>query len=551
MKDFNDNKRIEGHAFQWLWKLPKYSRSFLVMAVGVALLWQSLFFIIRLWSVLVRGSIYLTTGGEENPVYGIWRLVNGYPLYSAPDESPYVLHIYNFFFYYANAGFAWIFSANDGTLFCTGRLLSVLFTLIGFVASVGILRLLTPLKINRNGFLLATGLLAVNWFGYDNLGWLVMSVRPDCMALGFAFVGLLLYLKWDISGLRRWLFLAILMFSLSWGVKQSVIGAMGGCFLHGLLFGRNRFWMILFPLGPILVATVGYGLEGQNWLLNSFKAPGLTMNQTLGFPLTPLIRSTLTNLPAWIGSLLGILILKRMWSLYWDRKKSKADGALLIVICCALGTLMMSALALTRNGSTTNHLAEFYLVGSLLASSMITICFSESADYFYMRGGLLIALGLLFAQPLSLKNYFMGKTGTILGDSHDKLKLRVEFLEWYQNLPEPRLVVCSMLSSPWLAGHNGPDAYIIDPTYHPNRFRAGALKDGGYASLISQRKINTLLVGASDPLVVQALKEGYTIIPIPTQFQSLDVNWAGIDSIANYFGSTLDKMTVLVWNKSF
>ena len=80
-----------GWFFRLMSFLSKNSRTLLAGAVSAAVAWQVLFFLIRLWAVWEKGGLYLTTRG--GPTYAIWRLVNGYTLYSAPDEAPYVLSI--------------------------------------------------------------------------------------------------------------------------------------------------------------------------------------------------------------------------------------------------------------------------------------------------------------------------------------------------------------------------------------------------------------------------------------------------------------------------
>ena len=58
----------------------------------------------------------------------------------------------------------------------SGRLLSLIFTMIGCGMSIGILRIVMPVKNRAKVFLVGSAFLLLVLIGYDNLGWIVVSV---------------------------------------------------------------------------------------------------------------------------------------------------------------------------------------------------------------------------------------------------------------------------------------------------------------------------------------------------------------------------------------
>ena len=75
-----------------------------ILAAALVALVSGSVLAVRLEGVLARGDLFDPNHAQGPPIYSIWKLRNGFPLYERPDRDYYNVTFYNFLFVAVHGG---------------------------------------------------------------------------------------------------------------------------------------------------------------------------------------------------------------------------------------------------------------------------------------------------------------------------------------------------------------------------------------------------------------------------------------------------------------
>jgi hypothetical protein len=296
--------------------LRKFAQISLLLAACACLV----FWLLRVGHAIsfVTPYMVITTGGEEESLFAIWKFTQHQAVYADPRRIPYAASYLNWGFYCC---YGWIIRAFlrllrlDAIWIPTiGRLISLAFTML-----TGGVFYLARRDFVKAGFF-ASQPAAWAWVLIAALSPLVgfwsLTVRPDVGALAFEAAGLYLVLLHLREPKIRLIILAALLFYVAWAFKQTSVTMLTGSALSLALFRRWRaflslsgiWWFlalvtlivggpayrqsILFSEGhfPLQVRT-GFGnalIAGER---NPFFLPGVAAILFISWRFLPLLRS--------------------------------------------------------------------------------------------------------------------------------------------------------------------------------------------------------------------------------------------------------------------
>lgn len=240
--------------------LRKFAQVSLFLAAGACLV----FWLLRIWNAFsfVTPLMIVTTGGEEESLFAVWKITQHQAVYANSHQIPFAYSGYNWAFYYF---YGWITQAMlhlfrlDAIWIPTiGRVISLAFT-----AATGGIFFLALRDFVRAG-LFASRKIAWAWTLivalYPLVGYFSLSVRPDIGALAFEVAGFYFVLRYLRDSRFQWIVAAALLFYIAWAFKQSSVTLLTGSALTLMLFRRWKAFLTLsgtWWLLTILTLIVG------------------------------------------------------------------------------------------------------------------------------------------------------------------------------------------------------------------------------------------------------------------------------------------------------
>ncbi len=415
------------------------------------------------WSACLSFSepvLFETSGTECEALFGIWRTLQGEPIYSLGLEPPYVLTWLNWLFYVLYAAWSqlWLslLGLEDAWLPVIGRLLSLLFTAL----SAGWLyRCARELGAQPRAAALTAGLATLTPLGQ----FFSVTVRPDWPALALECFALL----WALRYVRRrdpWaLAAATLACFVSWSFKHSSVVVITGLCLWLIV---ERRWRELFAcaLGTFALYGLSFGLGGETY---RFGLLGSQANQSWQ-PQGGLLNALKASAKA---PLLPVGFLAALWGL---RRPEGRRGELgLLAWTTAFGFLWTAALT-SKSGAHTYYLLPALCVGTLYASRTL--------------GPKLLAPGCV-AQLVVALAIASGQLSVITPPRpYDLARLRDNLAE----LPGPVLVGYRPGNVPWV--QQRPPHFVYAYTYWVDRSAGREHEGGGLAGWIRERRLGTIVL---------------------------------------------------------
>lgn len=321
----------------------------LILAIAAGVI-----FVCRFDAMVRQGPYYVTTGFEDISIYNISRMSHGAPIYTDCFQYPYRASLFNWLFYRVHGTAAALLAPSEETLPTWLRLVTLSWTLIGFVTMAWLL---------RGGDVLTTlGLAVVAWFG-PMIGWWSMTVRPDVPAVVCELIGLTLIARGDARLSAGRALAAGLAFFLAWSFKQSAVGIFAGTTL-ALLLRREWFNLIAvagsFFAPTTLTLAVAWLTANPDYFLNVFAAPRLA----------PFKLEQLAVILFWLKILwaplllLGLGLLVGLPSSSRQQLRQARPVQLLGVVFGVV--LLLNLTAACRPGGSQNYFFETWLIGMSL-----------------------------------------------------------------------------------------------------------------------------------------------------------------------------------------
>ncbi len=198
----------------------------------------------------------------------------------------------------------------------------------------------------------------------------------------------------------------------------------------------------------------------------------------------------------------------------------------------AIPTVIFGASQLALHGSNVNN----FLEGAVLLVVLATAAWLKAwrrpdASVSLLAGAVL----LLIVVPVPLLHVVQAARGVPETEFHDvslgnatklnsaQLAQRRDFAGWMQALPKPIRINDAVLQMPWFATDGKYPAYTFDFQFNADAMMKHVLEDGGFISLIRQRRFAALLLRPHyDAWFIRAAQAaGYVEAPVAPRFSPL------------------------------
>jgi hypothetical protein len=491
--------------------------------------------VLQLRGIWLHYQYYTTTGAENLPVYGIWKVQEGHPLYGWPNREFFQLTLYNFGFYHLYAGILSFFHARGPLIMLYGRYLTVAFALCGLFAQTRLLCFLT--KEARSGMAgLAIWLVCFcTWFNSYFPGYFPVSVRPDIVAVAVSTLGLYCFIVYAATDKLRWVFAAATVWMLAWCLKQANVACIFGAGCYLLVSRKWSAACVLSLTFAIPVALIlGFGSAGYRW--NILVAP--TVNSlniydgTVAF-LTGLSRSLFTwtfvaTLPVYLVRTLPDDPRHRFKALLEQMRPGGRLSPIMALAVVVLAGIVPSLLALSKTGSSLNQMYEMFVAATTLSFVLALRLASDMAAPDGRRFSLIIGVTLVSMCAFPTRQLATNLAGPIAYASDADMARKMEFSQFLKSLKAPVYIDDEIYSLPWYSNGNRYPAIIIDSVFYNDAEKRGMIS-GGVEKLISEHWFATLYIPVVSPYYKVAINANYQKQPLPVQF-SRYIDSVGLES---------------------
>lgn len=236
-------------------------------------------FLLAAWSLSEAWSSSITrltnTGCEEEAFFGIWKFMQGQPVYTDSHLLPFSVSYYNWLFYVFYGGVTQavlsLFHWGSESIPVITRLITLTFSLSAIAIVYSLLG-----RLNNVGLLASRlvrlALSAVLVINPLTDSWL-LTTRPDVPAITLELAGLWLALRYFQSARAMHLLGAIVIGFLAWSFKHNYVHLLGGLFLSFALRRQWReFLTVTFVSAGLVLATLMIGGSGFRHALLSSQA---------------------------------------------------------------------------------------------------------------------------------------------------------------------------------------------------------------------------------------------------------------------------------------
>jgi len=483
---------------------------------------------VRFSSNLRAGALYPTNGSESLMAYSLWKVQHGFPLYEWPNRNSFSLTLYNWLFYYLYASLLSGLRMSDARLLVYGRILTFCFCALGIAGSAALMLRSLPETLRKRALLLAIMTASLVWLSTSFLGWYVLTIRPDVIAVSIATFAMLATLCAVDRDSSVWMILSALLYYASWSMKQSAIALLLGVCLFFLLSRRFRLLGVLIAtFGTLVVFTLAIG--GEVYRYNILAAPRVVASYSWHDAFSEWGKVIILNLIVWILAALAVV---RLGARGW--KNFLEAPVLAMMTCTLLAGVPLASLLLSKQGAAKNHLLEVFVAAAALAFSELAPAIIEPQQNQLRYVVLLLALAWL-AYPAAQLGYLIAfgsssqgqglRTGDFGLGSVSQLKQgrtpwhvqlafpeqlaqRQKLASQLQSLPKPLYIRDEVLLLPWYATDDRYPAYNPDPIYESAAVSRGLMQPS-LLQLLRQHHFASVVLADNDSSQTEALAAGY------------------------------------------
>jgi hypothetical protein len=478
----------------------------LLALMNVVVFWR------RASSLFSAYDICPTEGAEGPNPFAIWRVLHHFTLYDWPTRPPFHLTMYNFGFYHLYAGVLAALNIDDDKILLVARCVTVVFAGLGAVTYYLLALTLSsetrkPSTFNR----VFIGCMAFTaWFGTNFAAWWPLAIRPDMGSWFLATLGFLLYVRAYRSQSLGLALLSSCAFVGAWSFKQSTVFMFSGTVLHAVLVQRDR--RLFFAMVGPMAATAGVSLllGGPAYRFGLLRVPsiGFWSSQQM---LEIFARVSLQNMLVWLAPVLLV------WR--WAAARRRDSGVAMtseekLLLLSFVVAFTVGLFALGRMGSNKNHIAEAYLLGSLIGIRSVEDFIHEGSQRQLGLAAMLalVPMELFPAAQLIWPNRF-GVTRLLA--TPQAREQRQALAQFVRSAPKPVYIVDDVLSMPWYTrAPNDPSAIVMDATWYSLAKTAHLIEGGGVESMINQGAFRTVVFATGNAKMLTDIPKSYACAPI-------------------------------------
>lgn len=451
--------------------LRKFVQISLLLAACACLV----FWLLRVWHAIsfVTPYMVITTGGEEESLFAVWKFTQHQAVYADPRRIPYAVSYLNWGFYYCYGwiarAFLRLFRLDAIWIPTIGRILTLSFTLL----TGGVFYLATRDFVKAGFF--ASRPAAWAWILIATLSPLVgfwsITLRPDVGALAFEAAGLYLILRYLRDSKIRLVVVAALLFYAAWALKQSSVTMLAGSALTLLLLLR---WRALLTLSGIwwflaLVTLIVGGPTYRDSILFSESHFPLQVHTGFGNALIACERN-----PFVLPGIAGILFLA--WRTFRQIRSRPIEAAVMVV---ALFSFCFTLVTSSKLGASS-----YYYMPAAWAT-MLCVALNWRQFNSQLAMACLAVCSWLLIGGITRGHTFYGEDYRYTDSLHRAVA------EKLSRLPGPAFVTEFYSNLPWVQ-HYSPH-FVLGDEYEAGRFAGVPYEDGGWEGLASEGYFGTLV----------------------------------------------------------
>lgn len=468
---------------------------------------------IRVSSVVHARGALSCTGLEGMATYGIWKNVNGLPIYEDPFSWPYPSSLFNVAFYGIYGRINHLLGFNQSAILLPARMITLAFGVLG---TIGMLWGLAQLADEQDDvgtkrivrlLSLTVGLTA--FLGSNFTSWWLLAIRPDVAAGAMVAWGWAFLLKGERRNNAVWFILSAIMFFAAWCFKQSFVVTALAVGIYLLLVERNlrRTFMFAGIYAGLMAIAAAILLPIPHYVQNTLVAPaGNPFSASIAASVfgTAILQDAFVLL---FPAVAGAIALRESFSL---AKTEPIPGTSSQLPLFVYGLLAFAGiLACGRLGGSRNYLFEWHLAACIATVSMLRRCLQArragSGKASTTCAVLLLLPTVLFpATQLALPNrvgriYF---TGREIADARDLTR----FISAHAS---SILVFEDSWAAPWYTTNGRYPAMVLDELVFSSASRRGLIRDRDWQSQFARRRVSVILARAGTDPYQAALAAGY------------------------------------------
>jgi hypothetical protein len=414
----------------------------------------------------------ISSGGEEESIFALWKVVHGHALYADTSRLPYASAYFNWLFYAsygASLGVA-VKISGDPYIPAVGRLITAMGALAGAGTLWWFLRKIVP-----GQSLLAGGLATFVYLG-PLAGWWVHTVRPDIWALALETAALVVLLTTCRARPLAAAGVSCLLFYGAWSFKQTFVIGLATALLF-LVVRRQWRPAAVLGLGSAALWFATFAAMGPGYFA-AIRAAG---RNSVFYP-----DIGLTNLRDMLQKCAPLWLLAAAYLAKTRVRPAKTPAALaadarLLGLVGLLLSLPLTFVASCKLGATTNYYFTPLLLLAIFSAGLGAAV--ESPKCIIL--GFSAALALQLAVALGLVGQL-----SLLPQARD---LAATWAVW-QREPEPRFSAACNLNQPWL--NPGSPPLVLAFNYSLDRQAGRRFEGGGVGGLIVDGFFRSLLLPA-------------------------------------------------------
>jgi hypothetical protein len=459
-----------------------------VAAVLIFVILNIAVFLVRLVIILRYGALFPTSGGEPIIVYSIWKAVHHLAIYEWPLAYPFSVSPYNYLFYETYSSFLRMVGATGDGIMTWGRLLTIVFALVGAIAQWKFMQAHLSLRGARSilSLLFAAGL----WLSASIIRYWAITIRPDIPAIAIVMIAL-----WMVVRRPRFGFVyAGVFFYLAWSFKQSIVLSLVGVCLFLMFHKRWRDLSVLAAVFAVLAAATLL-LGSPEYRFNIFAATRLIPWSLMwAFQIAP--KSLIANV-YWILAPIALL---------FAANSRRVDNTVRMLTAILMVALAGGLVGMAKMGSWDNYLLEAFVAGSTLLQIAVFTAPGRLVSVLLLFGCVQPAIQLAAPQSGTHAHTF-GTVGIATAAEYaDAVALRGRLA----SLKKPIFTSNEIFSLPWFSNDNRAPALVIDPMSH--QAMLASCQNGCVEGMLQRGEIPTVMLRSSGDIYQNSLSPKYVKI---------------------------------------
>ncbi len=467
--------------------LRRIAEASLALAAGACLvLW-----LVRIFYAISFTTPYMavTTGGEEETLFSIWKFTQHQPVYTDPHRIPFAASLFNwgFYWFYGSVIKACLHALRLDVVWMAtiGRLATVMFALLS-----GVIFYFAQRDLVKEGLFARP---AVRWawsliaISSPLVGFWSLTVRSDLGALALECAGFYAILRYARKPSDRLILVAVIFFYAAWAFKQTQVTVLTGSVFSLLLLKRWRAVVILcsgwwtlviltFRLGgPLYREIVVFGMRNLPLVLQrGVENAGLAMVRNL-------------FLPFGLAAVLW-MVSKRVHRVALNPVETAVTAVLLVSIGFAAVT-----------GCKAGAAANYYIPTAWVAMLALAVLWQRIHARFTMAALVVCALVMICG---------IADAHAAYGAYRYEDSLHRIVAEKLRRLPGPVFASDRYADLPWVQPTS--PHFVLAYTYYVDRAAGIPFEGDGWEGLARQGYFGTVVMDYADPSL-PALLEKYAL----------------------------------------